>query len=156
VSTIPDDGEYLGASIGNSNSAEIFDQAWAFMFGLQLPATDIVIEYGSEFARAAACATWQISAYAELAQVASGLLAMLRTQSHVTFNRIEGHSGHPWNDHADSLCDFSSNGSWMSLWNGTPAHWWATHAPELAAWGHVTLIPDVLIDNRVWFVIQRY
>ena len=105
----------LGATEGTNNQAEIVGASWALLWTLRAdPVVEVVIHPDSRLAMD--LAVGQARAVSDgsgigLDSPAAVLrsLALVAEQRHtVRFEHIYGHTGHPWNELADSLADVAA------------------------------------------------
>ena len=92
------------------------------MFAMRLLGAPVDIGYDSKYAHAVADAVASPTVNVGWVEIASGLIAALKTVSTVRWEHTKAHDGHPWNEHADATCDLSASGKYLSPWVSAPCH----------------------------------
>ena len=142
--TDPSSHEYLGATIGASNTAELSGFSWAMGFALQFKDTlhTARILYDSEFAAHASDSTWSVGGHIGLARTASTVFNMLTVCVHTKLQHEDAHAELPMNELVDSLCTvFNGRGNDDMVFNEPSPFATLTTMQCEAQWSFVALIP---------------
>mmetsp|Transcript_16203 Transcript_16203/g.35140 ORF Transcript_16203/g.35140 Transcript_16203/m.35140 type:complete len:286 (-) Transcript_16203:251-1108(-) len=104
---------YLGAEVGSNNTGELSAvcEALRWLTEHEPTARDAVICYDSEYASNQAQGIHRAHKNIVLARRSHALLAEARKKRKVRFLHVKGHSGHQWNDAADSLANRGATGA---------------------------------------------
>jgi len=104
---------YLGAEVGSNNTGELSAvcEALRWLTEHEPSTRDAVICYDSEYASNQAQGIHKAHKNVALARRSHALLAEARKKRNVRFLHVKGHSGHKWNDAADSLANRGATGA---------------------------------------------
>jgi ribonuclease HI len=104
---------YLGAEVGSNNTGELSAvcEALRWLCEHETSARAAVICYDSEYASNQAQGIHKAHKNVALAKRSHALLAQARTKRPVRFLHVKGHSGHKWNDAADSAANRGATGA---------------------------------------------
>ena len=103
----PQSPQWIGATHHDNIAAELTASVAAHLVALSIEGTaNVIIRPDLKLSAMVSTASWTCSSHRSLTQLASCLGDVLHQQGGVV-REVRGHSGHPWNDAADSMAKFA-------------------------------------------------
>ena len=96
------------------SAAELSAQAYTYLWAMQanfIGTKTITVHYDSTYASGTIDGSMASKAHSSLIEFAKGCLSYLRARFQVMSKWVQGHSGDPWNEMADSLCSHAKRHS---------------------------------------------
>lgn len=157
----PSSPYYLGAEAKTNGSAEVTATTWALVWILWHAhtycgaAASYTLHYDSTYSYGVVFSRYYCNVHKLLVQIGSTLAHMAQGSAHTAARHVKAHSGHPWNELADSICSFV--GEWRVLGEFkpmdvesllansitspvVPTYPW-TQQPHLMKWAFIPLMP---------------
>ena len=89
---------------GSNNSAELHAAAWASLIAISLPGlAAVTVWYDNGLVAGAINASCCIASHPWLAKFITVVASVVRGRRHLSAQHIKSHTGHPWNELADTL-----------------------------------------------------
>ena len=113
VELSPSSGHFLGAEVGSNNTGELSAvcEALQWLTAHEASTRPAVICYDSMYAANQAQGIHKAHKNIALSKRSHQLLAEARKRRPVRFLHVKGHSGHQWNDAADTLANRGATGA---------------------------------------------
>ena len=113
---------FLGADCEDNSIAEISAQTFANLWLLQADSdiskvTSVCINFDSKFAAGIINGEMASRKYADIVSVSQGIFLQCQSKWHWSYQWVKGHSDHPWNELADTLCAWCRNAQALPVCN---------------------------------------
>jgi ribonuclease HI len=103
---------FMGSTVKSNNTAELTAIGEALLYVLHCENTPrmVAIRYDSEYAAKSVQGVFNGEKNVELIKSIRETLSKVKQRTQVCFSHVKGHSGHRWNDRADSLASMGAAG----------------------------------------------
>lgn len=155
VETNPKSPLYVGALHSTVGCAQLSARLWLFAFMAHHGSTvardkDLVVRYDSESAAKMSQAQWLPNTNLTPSRIAAGMRQVIDQFMRVSFEHIKSHSGDPWNEYADHMCDCGGTFMVASFPSAGRIFLDCPSSPLQAGWGFLLVADDYILAAYPW------